>query len=216
MLFTCAMTNCWFSEEMVGRNNCWFSEVNKEIIYLVSSLQNLWSSALIIQNRLLRNIMKRRTDRHQVLKLMLCDKVISRERKKVSKIKAIILDSPWTYKTMVSSISQRWSGSWWLERKFSNVKAIVACLMWRKNTTRFQKPIYVEMQVAVKVYYLSDEGWFRKTANVFGIAISNNLADRYIKLARTEEEVKESCSLFSEKHGFPQCLVAVDGTHIAI
>ena len=88
--------------------------------------------------------------------------------------------------------------------------------MWRKNTTRFQKPIYVEMQVAVKVYYLSDEGWFRKTANVFGIAISNNLADRYIKLARTEEEVKESCSLFSEKHGFPQCLVAVDGTHIAI
>ena len=101
------MTNCWFSEEIVGRNNCWFSEVNKEIIYLVSSLQNLWSSALIIQNRLLRNIMKRRTDRHQVLKLMLCDKVISRERKKVSKIKAIILDSPWTYKTMVSSISQR-------------------------------------------------------------------------------------------------------------
>ena len=47
-------------------------------------------------------------------------------------------------------------------------------------------------------------------------AISNHLADKYIKLPRTEEEVNESCSLFFKKHGFPQCLGAVDGTHIAI
>ena len=47
-------------------------------------------------------------------------------------------------------------------------------------------------------------------------AISNHLAEKYIKLSRTEEEVNESCSLFFEKHGFPQCLGAVDGTHIVI
>ena len=56
---------------------------DKEIfICLISSLQNLWSSTLIIQHRLLSNILKRRTDRHRVLKIMLCDKVISREKKK--------------------------------------------------------------------------------------------------------------------------------------
>ena len=66
------------------------------------------------------------------------------------------------------------------------------------------------MQVAVTMYYLSDEGQFRRTANAFGIAkntvsmiirrvtkaISNHLADTCIKLLRTEEEVNESCSLF--------------------
>ena len=47
-------------------------------------------------------------------------------------------------------------------------------------------------------------------------AISNHLADKYIKFPRTEEEVNESRSLFFEKHGFPQYLVAVDWTQIAI
>ena len=86
------------------------------------------------------------------------------------------------------------------------------------------------MEVAVTMYCLSDEERFRKTVNAFGIAkntvsmiirrvtkaISNHLADKYVKLPRAEEEVNESCSLFFEKHGFPQCLGAVDGTHIAI
>ena len=71
--------------------------------------------------------------------------------------------------------------------------------------------------------YLSDEGRFKKTANVFRIdknkvsliirrvtkMISNHLTDKCIKLPWTEEE---SCSLFFVKHGFPQCLGAVDGT----
>ena len=63
----------------------WFSD--QEIICSISILQNLWSSALIIQQRLLRNILKGRTDRHRVLKLMLCDKVISRVKKKCERKK---------------------------------------------------------------------------------------------------------------------------------
>ena len=84
-----------------------------------------------------------------------------------------MLDSPWTYKAMVASIFQWWSGSWWMERKLSIVKAIVP---WRtspvhqQNTTRFQKPIFVQMQVTVTMYYLSEEGRLIKTANAFGIA----------------------------------------------
>ena len=89
-----------------------------------------------------------------------------------------------------------------------------------KNITRFRKRISVEIQVAVTMYYLSDEGRFRKTANAFGIAkntvpmvirrmtkaISNHLGDKYIKLPRTEEKVNESCSLLFEKHGLSSTL----------
>ena len=57
----------------------WFSD--KEIICLISSLENLCSSALIIQHKLLSNILKRRTDRHRILKLMLYNKAIYREKK---------------------------------------------------------------------------------------------------------------------------------------
>ena len=63
----------------------WFSD--KEIICLISSLQNFWSSALIIQHRPLSNILERRTNRHLVLKLILCDKVISTEKKKCERKK---------------------------------------------------------------------------------------------------------------------------------
>ena len=91
-------------------------------------------------------------------------------------------------------------------------------------------PIPVETQVAVDLYCLSDEGRMRKTANAFGIAtctvsvivrrvnhaISVYLAPIFIKLPKTEEEVKESAAKFFELHGFPQCIGAIDGTHIAI
>ena len=86
------------------------------------------------------------------------------------------------------------------------------------------------MQIPVTMYYLSDERRFRKTANAIGIAknavsmiirrvtkaISNHLADKYIKPPRTQEEDHESCSFFFEKYDFPQYLGAVDGTHTAI
>ena len=84
----------------------WFSD--KEIICLISSVQTLWSSALIIQHRLLSNILKGRTDRHRVLKLMLCDKVISRKKKKCERIKQEYWICPGA---MVASISQRCIGS---------------------------------------------------------------------------------------------------------
>ena len=58
--------------------SCWFSD--KEIICYIPNLQNLWSSALIMQHRLLNNILKRRTNRREVLKLLL------KKRKSVKEI----------------------------------------------------------------------------------------------------------------------------------
>ena len=96
------------------------------------------------------------------------------------------------------------------------------------KTTIMRAPVDVVKQVAVTLYYLSDEGRFRKTANTFGLsrqvvskiirkvckAITLHLGSRYIKLPFTEEEVKDHVRNFNRSHGFPQCLGAIDGTHI--
>ena len=68
----------------------------------------------------------------------------------------------------------------------------------------------------------------KKTANAFGIAkctiskiiyrvtkaFNIYLGQKFIKLPITEEEVTEST--FLVKHEFPQCIGAIDGTHIPI
>ena len=99
-----------------------------------------------------------------------------------------------------------------------------------RQTTVMRKPVDVEKQVAVTLYYLSDEGRLRKTANSFGLsracvsiticrvchAICDHLGPKYIRLPQTEAEVKEKIEQFEKTHIFPQCLGAVDGTHISI
>jgi len=88
--------------------------------------------------------------------------------------------------------------------------------------------VSVEKQVAVTLYYLSDEGRYRKVANAFGLAkctvsvivrrvstvISTVLGPQYITLPKTENELEEAVQQFYSKHGFPQCFGALDGTHI--
>ena len=85
----------------------------------------------------------------------------------------------------------------------------------------------VEKHVAVTLYYLADEGRFRKIANAFGLAkctvsvivrkvclvISTVMGPRYITFPKTKD-VKKPVECFYEKHGFPQCLVAINGTHV--
>lgn len=99
-----------------------------------------------------------------------------------------------------------------------------------RKSTRMRRPISVETQVAVTLYYLSDEGRYRKVANAFGIsrssvsiivrrvcaAISEYLGPSYVRLPTSEREVQELVSQFYVYHGFPQCMGAIDGTHIPI
>ena len=86
-----------------------------------------------------------------------------------------------------------------------------------KRSTRFRKAVSIQEQVALTLYYLSDEGRLRKTANAFGLeksivsatirrvckVITVYLASKYIKFPKTKEGLKESSSLFYVKHGFP-------------
>ena len=100
----------------------------------------------------------------------------------------------------------------------------------QRTDTTMRKAIDVETQVAITLYYLADEGRYRKVSNAFGVSrstvsvsvrrvtrsISEQLGQKYIKLPATEEEVLELSSNYLDKHGFPQCIGAIDGTHIEI
>ena len=104
------------------------------------------------------------------------------------------------------------------------------CPFVTRKTTNMRAPVSVEMQVAVTLYYLSDSGRMRKTANAFGIAtctvsrivqrvteaISAKLSHKYINVPKTEEEVQKLAARFYSERGFPQCIGAIDGTHIPI
>ena len=97
-----------------------------------------------------------------------------------------------------------------------------------KRNTTFRKAVSVQEQVALTLYYLSAEERLRNTANAFGLGKSTvsmvircvcqvimvHLTSKYIKFLKTKEEVEESSSFFYAKHGFPQCIGAIDGTHV--
>ena len=70
----------------------------------------------------------------------------------------------------------------------------------------------------------------RKVSNSFGLGkatvskvicrvtsvISEKLGAKYIVLPKTKEEVEEHARNFCNRYGFPQCIGAIDGTHIKI
>ena len=123
----------------------------------------------------------------------------------------------------------------WRENfRMSRSSFFILCQLLRphieRQTTVMRQPVDGERQVAVTPYYLSDEGRLRKTANSFSLsrssvsiiirrvchAICKHLGPVYIMLPKTVAEVKEKTKKFFETHRFPQCLGAVDGTHIHI
>ena len=99
-----------------------------------------------------------------------------------------------------------------------------------KQVTRMRKPISTECQITFFSYYVSDEARYRKTANVFDISggsvsliirkvsktIVEFLGKDYMKLPEAVAEVENLTQKFLEHHGFPQCMGAIDGTHIPL
>ena len=99
-----------------------------------------------------------------------------------------------------------------------------------RQSTNMRNCIDVETQVAVYLYYTSDEGRLRKTANAFGLsrasvggivrrlgkAITEHMGPTDIAIPTSQEAVMHHVSNFRTHHGVPQCRGAVDCTHIDI
>ena len=91
-------------------------------------------------------------------------------------------------------------------------------------------PVEVERQVAVILYYMSDEGHLHKTANSFGLSrslvsiiiqrvthvIGVHLGPKYITVPLTEDAVMNKVTRFFSAFCIPHCLGAIDGAHIEI
>ena len=93
-----------------------------------------------------------------------------------------------------------------------------------------RQEISVETQVAAFLYYISDEGRYRKTTNAIGISRSSvslivkwvsseivrQMATVIVKLPQTKGDVETLASNFLEVHDFHECIGVIDGTHIEI
>ena len=100
----------------------------------------------------------------------------------------------------------------------------------QREETVMRASIDVERQVAMTLYYLSNERRLRKTANTFGVsratvsivtrritrAIATFLGPNYIQLPFTVDAVENKVKNFFSRYSIPQCLGAVDGTHTEI
>ena len=106
--------------------------------------------------------------------------------------------------------------------------------MTMANTTdnKYEETHISRKQVAVLLYFLSDEGRYRKTANAVGIArttvskivrtlkfsshlvIRRELRSKFITLPTSNQDVKSLAANFYHHNGFPQCIGAVDDTYI--
>lgn len=98
-----------------------------------------------------------------------------------------------------------------------------------KKDTRMRKCITVECRVAVTLWTLATPCEYRTVGHLFGIsrssvcnivhetceAICNVLKPEYITFPR-EDELKRVMSRFLMKWGVPQCVGAIDGSHIPV
>ena len=95
--------------------------------------------------------------------------------------------------------------------------------------TNFRKALTVEKRVAITLWCLATPCEYRTVAHLFGVAhstvctivhstcqaIVNSLLRKYVKFP-TGNALKDVIRNFESKWGFPQCVGAIDGSHIPI
>uniref|UniRef100_A0A673GDD1 DDE Tnp4 domain-containing protein n=1 Tax=Sinocyclocheilus rhinocerous TaxID=307959 RepID=A0A673GDD1_9TELE len=97
----------------------------------------------------------------------------------------------------------------------------------QRTTTHYRKPLSVENRVAVALWRLSTNTEYRTISHLFGIGISTVciitrevvhaivqvLMPKFIKVPQGNV-LRDIVNGFRDKWGFPQCVGAIDGTHV--
>ena len=98
-----------------------------------------------------------------------------------------------------------------------------------KKDTKLRQAIPVNKRIAVSLWRLATNADYRTIGHLFGIskasvciivnefcsAVANNLAAKYIKIPNGNN-LKAIVKEFRTRWGFPQCMGAIDGSHIPI
>ena len=99
-----------------------------------------------------------------------------------------------------------------------------------KQCTSFRTAVSVEKRVALTLYLLAGNEYFRTLSNLFAVGkstacsishhvcnvIAANLTPRYIQLATGDRLLQVIARFKQIGHGFPQIGGAIDGSHIPI
>ena len=103
------------------------------------------------------------------------------------------------------------------------------CRVIRRQNTQFRRAISVEKRVTMTLWCLATPCEYRTVSHLFGIArstvctilhetcaaIATALMSKYIKFP-TGQALQNIIEGFELKWGFPQCVGAIDGSHIPI
>ena len=126
-----------------------------------------------------------------------------------------------------------------LDSKFQNEPRYVSiCLPFlfvcqelksiEKSNTSMRKAIPLQKRVSIALWFLSTNSDFRTISHLFGVSkasvclitkdvcvcIVDHLLPRYIRMP-CGDALKQVVAGFKDKLGFPQCVGAIDGTHIS-
>ncbi|XP_025061758.1 protein ANTAGONIST OF LIKE HETEROCHROMATIN PROTEIN 1-like [Alligator sinensis] len=127
-------------------------------------------------------------------------------------------------------VLQTWDDRHWLENfRMTKATFLEICMeltpeLWRR-TTNMRLPLTVEKRVAIAIWKLANPNCHRSVSNQFGVgkstagsavrevcaAIKKVLGPRFLRLSDPQEVIDGFAYM-----GFPNCIGAIDGTHIPI
>ena len=210
--------------------------IQRNAAILSACICNLFGCYESLQSYLNVLITKKQQRRNKILISVLFSKYLKYQKKKGKRNSPKHWVRPgqtslwWDNFCLGLKVNEEWKENFRMSQKSFHKLCTELRPYLEKQSTRFRDPVSVEKQVASTLYYLADEGRLRKVSNVFGIgkstvskivrrvtqAISKYLGSKYIVLPTDQLELEDLVSNFYSAHGFPQCIGAVDGTHVGI
>lgn len=209
----------------------------------VKILTSFTSISLQLQNLLLVYITRRKALDNLLLKISLkkknyfLNKVIERQIQRLNRRPRSIWFKPggsdifWQNLINGTFSAEKWKKNFRLTKeKFYELADLLRPYISPRGQSPNYRSLDADKKLAVCLYYLKDTGSIWMTANTFGIhqstvskviievctCITKYLGPRYLRLPKTEEEMKQKVSQFELKFGMPQAFGAIDGTHIPI